>query len=158
MRSEVGSSKPRADSRQIMDRGAIWRVWIPMTLAAWALAVIFARGPGPHGAARWVGLALAVIGLSGVIVARSTLGKSFSVTPKARALVTTGIYSKIRNPIYVSAEVVLVGLAFILWNVYFLIVPAALIPLQVLRARKEAQVLEEKFGEEYREYRRRTWF
>jgi protein-S-isoprenylcysteine O-methyltransferase Ste14 len=33
-----------------------------------------------------------------------------------------------------------------------------LIPLQVWRARNEARVLEEKFGEEYREYRRRTWF
>jgi protein-S-isoprenylcysteine O-methyltransferase Ste14 len=33
-----------------------------------------------------------------------------------------------------------------------------LIPMQIVRARKEARVLEEKFGEEYRAYRARTWF
>ncbi len=39
-----------------------------------------------------------------------------------------------------------------------LLVFALLIPLQVKRSRKEAKVLEEKFGEEYRAYKRRTWF
>jgi protein-S-isoprenylcysteine O-methyltransferase Ste14 len=37
----------------------------------------------------------------------------------------------------------------------FLLVVA---PLQAMRARKEARVLEEKFGDAYREYRARTWF
>jgi protein-S-isoprenylcysteine O-methyltransferase Ste14 len=30
--------------------------------------------------------------------------------------------------------------------------------MQILRARREAKVLEEKFGDEYREYKKRTWF
>jgi protein-S-isoprenylcysteine O-methyltransferase Ste14 len=29
---------------------------------------------------------------------------------------------------------------------------------QVIRARREAHVLEEAFGDAYREYRRKTWF
>jgi protein-S-isoprenylcysteine O-methyltransferase Ste14 len=33
-----------------------------------------------------------------------------------------------------------------------------LIPLQARRAREEARVLEDKFGEEYRAYRKQTWF
>jgi protein-S-isoprenylcysteine O-methyltransferase Ste14 len=33
-----------------------------------------------------------------------------------------------------------------------------LIPLQTIRARREAQVLEAKFGDAYRQYRARTWF
>jgi protein-S-isoprenylcysteine O-methyltransferase Ste14 len=33
-----------------------------------------------------------------------------------------------------------------------------LVPLQVHRARQEQQVLEAKFGEEYRQYKSRTWF
>jgi protein-S-isoprenylcysteine O-methyltransferase Ste14 len=33
-----------------------------------------------------------------------------------------------------------------------------LIPLQVFRVRKEEQVLEAKFGDAYRHYKRRTWF
>ena len=33
-----------------------------------------------------------------------------------------------------------------------------IIPMQVVRARAEARVLEAKFGDEYRAYRARTWF
>jgi protein-S-isoprenylcysteine O-methyltransferase Ste14 len=141
-----------------MDFGAIGRVWVPLMVGGWALVVIFTSGPGPHGPARWVGLVVAATGLLGVILARYTLGRSFSIAAKARALVTTGIYSKIRNPIYVSGGLFLIGVAIIWWRAEFLALFAVLIPVQVMRARKEARVLEEKFGEEYREYRRRTWF
>jgi protein-S-isoprenylcysteine O-methyltransferase Ste14 len=141
-----------------MDRGTIWRAWVPLIFGAWALAIVFAKGPGPHGLARWVGLAVAIIGFSGVILARRTLGRSFSIRPKATALVTTGIYSKIRNPIYVSGVVLLVGAAIMVWRLDFLLVLLLIIPMQILRARRESRVLEGAFGEEYREYRRRTWF
>jgi protein-S-isoprenylcysteine O-methyltransferase Ste14 len=30
--------------------------------------------------------------------------------------------------------------------------------MQIMRARKESQVLEAKFGDEYRAYRAQTWF
>jgi protein-S-isoprenylcysteine O-methyltransferase Ste14 len=33
-----------------------------------------------------------------------------------------------------------------------------LIPLQVVRARAEARVLERKFGDDYRAWKRQTWF
>jgi protein-S-isoprenylcysteine O-methyltransferase Ste14 len=33
-----------------------------------------------------------------------------------------------------------------------------LIPLQRFRVRKEEQVLEAKFGNAYRDYKRKTWF
>ncbi len=33
-----------------------------------------------------------------------------------------------------------------------------IIVLQTIRARQESRVLEEKFGDEYREYRKKTWF
>jgi len=39
-----------------------------------------------------------------------------------------------------------------------LLILLALIPIQIIRARREAAVLEAKFGDEYREYRKRTWF
>jgi protein-S-isoprenylcysteine O-methyltransferase Ste14 len=45
-----------------------------------------------------------------------------------------------------------------LWKIIMLPIIAALISLQIVRARREAQVLEEKFGDEYREYRNHTWF
>ena len=99
-----------------------------------------------------------MIGLGGVILARYTLGRSFSVTAKATALVTRGIYSRIRNPIYISGEIFLAGLVLILWRLDLLIILLVIAPVQIIRARREAAVLEAKFGDAYREYRKRTWF
>jgi|SRR5271166_4269028 len=141
-----------------MDRETIWRVWLPLVAGLWALGYIFQYGPGPHGRSRVGGALLSLIGLAGVIVSRYTLGRSFSIVPKATALVTSGIYSRIRNPIYVSGEIFLLGLVLILGKPKLLFILLVLIPIQVLRARREAAVLEAKFGDEYREYRKRTWF
>lgn len=106
---------------------------------------------------RVFGLILALASLGLWTTARIQLGRSFSIAPKATALVTRGIYSKIRNPIYVFSATWIAGLALALGQpVALLLLP--LIPMQVARARRESRVLEAKFGEEYREYRRKTWF
>jgi protein-S-isoprenylcysteine O-methyltransferase Ste14 len=141
-----------------MDRATIWRVWLPLIAGLLVLGFIFQFAPGPHGAARPVGLLFGLIGLAGVILARYTLGRSFSVVPKATALVTRGIYSRIRNPIYISGEIFLAGLVLILWRLDLLIVLLAIALVQIARAHREAAVLEAKFGDAYREYRKRTWF
>ena len=93
-----------------------------------------------------------------LFVARWQLGRSFSVTPQARQLVTHGLYSKIRNPIYVFSGLMLAGIVIALERPYALLFLLVLIPVQVLRANKEAKVLEAKFGETYREYKAKTWF
>lgn len=141
-----------------MERGTMWRVGLPLVAGLLALGGIFRSGPGPHGEARWIGLLLGLIGLAGVILSRYTLGRSFSIAPKATALVTTGIYARIRNPIYVSGVIFIVGVIVIVWQPEWLTVFLLLIPMQILRARREAAVLEAKFGDAYREYRKRTWF
>jgi protein-S-isoprenylcysteine O-methyltransferase Ste14 len=107
---------------------------------------------------RAVGFALAVIGLAGWAVARIQLGKSFSVRAKATELVTQGIYSKIRNPVYVFGTVLIVGVVLWIGRPVFLLILVVIVPMQIIRARKEAQVLEAKFGDAYRSYRAQTWF
>jgi len=105
-----------------------------------------------------VGVAIAVPSLFLLCLARIQLGKAFSVQAKASTLVTHGLYSRIRNPIYVFGALTIVGL--IIWTnqLRFLLCFAVLIPLQVYRSRKESQVLEETFGAAYLEYKRKTWF
>ncbi len=90
-------------------------------------------------------------------VARFQLGKSFAVTAQARQLVTRGLYSKLRNPIYLFGSLFLAGYILLLWRPRWLLILVAVIPLQIWRARKEARVLEAKLGEEYRAYRAKTW-
>jgi protein-S-isoprenylcysteine O-methyltransferase Ste14 len=119
---------------------------------------IWQHSPSPWTWRQTAGLTLVIVGFCFWMTAHIQLGASFSLTPQVRALVTSGWYSKIRNPIYVSGAIVIAGLA-LFWNrPYFLWALAVLIPLQIWRARKEARILEEKFGEEYRAYRRQSWF
>jgi protein-S-isoprenylcysteine O-methyltransferase Ste14 len=105
-----------------------------------------------------VGACLLGVGFIMWTVARFQLGSSFAVTAQARHLVTHGLYSKIRNPIYVFGSCVIAGVILVAGRPIFLLIFAAIIPLQIWRGRKEASVLEEKFGEEYRQYRAGTWF
>jgi protein-S-isoprenylcysteine O-methyltransferase Ste14 len=51
-----------------------------------------------------------------------------------------------------------VGAVIAFQRPFFLLIPAAMVPLQVVRARREARALEAKFGNAYREYRQGTWF
>jgi protein-S-isoprenylcysteine O-methyltransferase Ste14 len=120
------------------------------------LGAIFFRS-GQWNAERSIGVAIAVPATVLLFVARYQIGRSFSVTPQARELVTHGIYSKIRNPIYVFSAILAGGVALAL-EPYALLLLMILIPVQMLRARREAKVLEEKFGDEYRAYREKTWF
>jgi protein-S-isoprenylcysteine O-methyltransferase Ste14 len=141
-----------------IDRGTILHVWLPLIVGLWAFLVIFRTPSGPHGVVRWIGLALGLIGLGGVILARYTLGQSFSWVPRATGLVTTGIYSRIRNPIYISGMLCGLGIVLMVGRPQVLVIFLVLIPMQIIRARREAAVLEARFGDAYREYRKRTWF
>ncbi len=141
-----------------MDRGTIWRIWLPLVGGLIAVGEIFRSAHTTPAPARWAGLLLGVTGLAGVILSRYTLGRSFSVTAKASALVTRGIYSRIRNPIYVSGFIFIAGAVLMIGRPEGLVLLLVLIPMQIVRARREAAVLEAKFGDAYREYRKGTWF
>ncbi|MFZ1083835.1 MAG: isoprenylcysteine carboxylmethyltransferase family protein [Terracidiphilus sp.] len=107
---------------------------------------------------RIVGLVLAISAFLLLVLARVQLGKAFSVEAKATILVTTGLYSRIRNPIYILSSLMFVGL-FLWTNMpWGLLCFLVLIPMQVFRSRKEEQILTEKFGAAYLEYKRQTWF
>ena len=45
-----------------------------------------------------------------MIISRRQLGKSFSIMPQAKALVTTGLYSRIQHPMYIFLDLFLVAL------------------------------------------------
>lgn len=116
------------------------------------------RLPSEWTAVRIVGMCLLVVGFIFWTVARFQLGASFAVTAQARQLVTRGLYSKLRNPIYVFGSCVIAGGILLFTKPLGLLIFAVIIPLQIWRAGKESAVLEAAFGEEYRKYRAGTWF
>jgi protein-S-isoprenylcysteine O-methyltransferase Ste14 len=136
----------------------IWAITAAQLLAVGVLVCGLFVWPGPWNAQRYIGTALVATGIGGIVVARYQLGKSFSIKPEAHVLVTSGVYSKIRNPIYVFGTVMISGLVIVLQRRALWIFVAVLIVGQTIRARREARVLEAAFGDSYREYRRKTWF
>jgi protein-S-isoprenylcysteine O-methyltransferase Ste14 len=92
-----------------------------------------------------------------LLIARIQLGGAFSIKAKAQKLVTAGLYSRIRNPIYVFGGLFVAGFFLYLGPIWLLLF-IVLIPVQIARARQEEKVLAEKFGEDYQRYKAKTWF
>lgn len=126
--------------------------------AALLLAAVVLMQGKPWTAMRIAGVALMIPGFVLWGIAHAQLGDSFSVRAEARHLVTRGIYSRIRNPIYLFGGLGIAGFVLGIERPWLLLAFVVLVPMQIVRSQREARVLEEKFGEEYREYARQTWF
>ncbi len=134
-----------------------WLLWFDLPVLLGFGAAI-ARYSWAWDARHVIGMAIAALGFALWFTARLQLGQSFAVRPKAQALVTTGLYSKFRNPIYLFGGLAYGGLILAWGKIIPLIAFLLLYPFyQSLRARKEAEVLEKTFGDAYRRYKASTW-
>lgn len=106
----------------------------------------------------YVGLILMIVSLVFLTMARIKLGDSFQVSAEANNLVKSGIYKIIRHPIYVFSFTFIIGFLIFTQVFYGLIFLFVLAVLQLKRIKKEEKVLIEKFGDEYLEYKKQTWF
>ena len=132
-------------------------VTLALALLAAGAAIRFASGQ-PWTAWHIAGLAIALPAFILFVMALLQLGAAFSIQAKASTLVTTGIYGRIRNPIYVFGGLMIAGVIVWAHRPLLLLMFAILIPLQIMRTRKEEQVLEAKFGADYTAYKQKTWF
>jgi protein-S-isoprenylcysteine O-methyltransferase Ste14 len=71
-------------------------------------------------------------------------------------LVTTGPYHYVRNPIYLGAFSLFVAQGLVAGNWLVLLPPLAIIPIFYGQVPKEELMLIDRFGDEYREYMKRT--
>jgi protein-S-isoprenylcysteine O-methyltransferase Ste14 len=150
------SSDSRYHVRQMkLERRARFVTVVP-PIAAIAIVVFLWHRPWDF--LRVLGLVLLIVGFTFLTIARINLGNAFSVRPRATSLVTSGLYSRVRNPIYVFGAIAIAGILLYIDRPIFLLLLLPLIVMQVWRARAEARVLEARFGEEYRRYRAQTWF
>jgi len=105
-------------------------------------------------AVRWTGSALVV---AGWILALGALGQLRGVE-NIDHLVTTGLFARLRHPMYTGFVLWIVGWALFHRAVVSLVIGSIAI-LNVLQWRLlEDAKLEASYGERYRTYRKSTWF
>ena len=97
-----------------------------------------------------------IAGLSLALYALRWLGRSFSIMPEARRLVTGGPYRFVRHPLYVAEALSTLGVTLQLQQPLGMLIAAAIYLGQFARMGYEEEVLERSFPE-YAEYRRRTY-
>ena len=100
---------------------------------------------------------IAVALIAAAITGFARAGTAVQTRAPSTALVTTGVYSFARNPIYVGFFLILVGIAMLAawdWLVMFALVFAAIIHWGVVQ--REERYLAAKFGDAYAAYKLRV--
>lgn len=105
----------------------------------------------------WIGLALNVVGAALVILGWKSIHKQYwSLQSGKGRLVITGIYRFMRHPQYTGLLLVTFGLIVHWTTIPLLILWPVLVVLYYRLARWEERSMEEEFGEEYLEYKRKV--
>ena len=89
------------------------------------------------------------------ICAGLVLGRSISILPEARRLVTWGPYALVRHPLYLGEIIAIVGVALQYLSAWALLLSALVCAIQLQRMKNEERVLLQVFPE-YRDYMART--
>jgi protein-S-isoprenylcysteine O-methyltransferase Ste14 len=105
----------------------------------------------------WASLAFALIlaGSAGSAIAIGNLGKSFSIMPEARKLVTSGPYAFARHPLYAAEMLSIAGTAILYQQPWAALLAVGVLVLLTIRSHFEEQVLREAYPE-YSAYRARV--
>ena len=88
-------------------------------------------------------------------VVLTQLRESFSIMAEARQLVTAGVYSVVRHPLYLAEEIAAIGVVMQFFSLWTAVILAVQIGFQLRRMRNEETILTENFPE-YPAYRERT--
>lgn len=121
-----------------------WMAWSAMPLPIWL---------------RWSGAGFWALSVALLIWTLPTLGTNLTdtvVTRERHTLVTSGPYRWIRHPFYDAMALVTVGAGLIAANWFILASGAVVFTLLAVRSRVEEEELAARFGDAYRQYRKRT--
>jgi protein-S-isoprenylcysteine O-methyltransferase Ste14 len=135
---------------------------IALPLAAYALGRVYPlTWPGLDDLpARLIGLSFGIAGIGLIGWAGATLrGHATTVMPHkgVEHLVTDGPFRRLRNPIYLGDTLLILAIAEITKNIWFVAAAGLFVALVTwLQILPEERHLEARFGEEYRAYKARS--
>jgi len=99
---------------------------------------------------------LVMIGNGMAIYALVHLGRSFSILPESRRLVTSGPYQTVRHPLYVAEAIASCGVVITFLSVSAVLLLVAQTIFQIVRIHYEEKILTGSFPE-YADYAKKTW-
>ena len=108
---------------------------------------------------RWLGVVTGILCVFGIYWLFSSIGSGItptSATRKEHKLATNGIYKYIRHPLYTIGSSFIVAFGMMADNWFIGMFGVLAFILMAIRTPKEEANLIEKFGDEYREYMKRT--
>ncbi len=108
---------------------------------------------------RWAGVVFGVLCVLGIYWLFSSIGTGItpvSATRKEHKLVTNGIYRYIRHPLYTIGSSLFISFGMMADSWFIAALGILTFILMAIRTPKEEANLIEKFGDEYREYMKRT--
>lgn len=122
-----------------------WMSWADLPFPAWL---------------RWTGVGIALLGFVVLQWSQNTLGKNWSDRPrmlKEQTLITSGPYHYVRHPIYTAFLLILGSTFFISANWMIGLAWISMVILEIAsRIQFEESLMIEYFGDQYREYMKRT--
>jgi len=108
---------------------------------------------------RWLGVGIGIFCVLGIHWLFSSIGSGISptsATRKEHKLVTNGIYRYVRHPLYTIGSSMFVSFGMMADNWFIAALGVLAFIAMAIRTPKEEANLIEKFGDEYREYMKRT--
>ncbi len=105
-----------------------------------------------------IGIVIVVLAFVLWLIARVQLGNSFTIGAHAKELVTVGLYSKLRHPVYYFSILAVTGIAIFTWSIYMTVPVILLVAIELIRIKHEEKILEKTFGKKYISYKQTTWF
>jgi protein-S-isoprenylcysteine O-methyltransferase Ste14 len=146
----------------------MWLIWLPL-VAAWNLLPwlalhrttaplglpAFAFASTAYAGLRLFAAAIGVACLAGTIKCWSRMGKDWrmAVTPgEEQALITDGMFRRIRHPIYAFSILLMICTAVIVPTIPMLVAAILHVGLMIAKARNEERHLVARHGETYRRY------
>ena len=133
---------------RLVRTAAVAATWLPLSIP-----LLGARSS--HVPMLVVADGLIVVGLTWSVWSLRTLGRSFSIVPQARQIVTAGPYRLVRHPLYIGELAIVLGVAMGSPSVWTACAWVALVLLQGFRALHEERVLVAML-DEYPAYQAKT--
>jgi protein-S-isoprenylcysteine O-methyltransferase Ste14 len=136
-------------------------------MALWLSPIVYLLNPlwmawskiGSPEWTRWFGFGLGLVSVGLIYWLFNSIGSGItpvSSTRKEHKLVTHGIYRWVRHPLYTVGSSLYISFGLMADNWFIILMAVLAFIVMAVRTPKEEANLIEKFGDEYREYMKRT--